>query len=51
MADRDVILTPILCMEVTKSSGNKLERFGKNLKKLVAETDQGPQRLKQAPRR
>ena len=30
MADRDVILTPILCMEVTKSSGNKLERFGKN---------------------
>ena len=32
MADRDVILTPILCMEVTKSSGNKLEHFGKNWK-------------------
>ena len=41
MADRDVILTPILCMEVTKSSGNKLERFGKNLKNWLLKLTKG----------
>ena len=41
MADRDVILTPILCMEVTKSSGNKLERFEKNLKNWLLKLTKG----------
>ena len=41
MTDRDVILTPILCMEVTKSSGNKLERFGKNWKNVLLKLTEG----------